>query len=233
MKDDPIERIWKEPIEDTPMTQQQLAVIIEPRARSASKRLDRHVWAFLLLQLGTLLLACANLVQYRSNGTMLAVEAGVLILALVFGAYGLTLRGAVRDLDQLGDPLDKTLRRRLAFLDTHATIWIWVAALSIAAFAFALNTLIDGTNGQYAINKPWVFVGVQAAMLLLLYGSFRVVLAPYLHEQRAMLADLEAQVLDKTIDVDRDLARWQSWRIGLVVLLAALMALGAWLALRT
>ena len=109
---------------------------------------------------------------------------------------------------------------------------MWLAALSIVGFSFALNSFIDNVDGTYRINKPVVFVGVQVAMLLFLVASFRIAHAPILSELRAALGDLEAQVLDRTQRVEQDLARWKRLRVILVIALTAFLALGAWLAWR-
>ena len=132
----------------------------------------------------------------------------------------------------MDETLAAALRRRITFYRTNSTTWMWLAALSLAALGFAINSLIDNVDGTYRINKPLVFVGVQVAMVLFLVASFHVAHEPILGELRAALGDLEDQVLDRTRRVERDQARWKSLRIALVVALAVLLALGAWLAWR-
>ena len=230
MNEDLIERIWQEAPEEQPMSQAQLVAVLEPRVARSSRVLQNQVRAFLFLQMVTLLLAGANLFGYRSNPVMLGVEAAIAVGALALAAYGVRLHGEVCRLDRRDETLVASLRHKLTFYRKVATTWMWLTALSVAAFTFALNSLIDNTDGSYVINHPPVFAGVQVAMVLLIFVSFRVAHEPRLREMRAVLSDLEAQILDRTETVDGDLQRLRMWQLALVVLLTALLALGVWVA---
>ncbi len=232
MNDDLIERIWREAPEERPMSHEQLIGMLEPRVERSSRTLRNYVWTYLLVQMATLVLGGANLVGYRSNPVMLCIQVGVVLAALGFAAYGVRLHGEVRGLERMDETLEAALRRRLAFYRSNAATWMWLAALSLVAFAFALNSLIDNADGGYRINHPLVFVGVQVAMVLVFVGACRLAHEPQLRELRAVLADLEAQILDRTKVVERDLARWRRWWMALAALLVALAALGAWMAWR-
>ena len=210
----------------------QLTALLEPRVERGSRNLLHLVWTFLAVQMATLILGGANLVGYRSNPVMLAVEAGVVLAALGFAAYGVNLHGKVRRLERMDETLESALRRRLAFFSSYASTWMWIAAFSLVVFTFALNSLIDNADGNYPINKPAVFVGVQVAMVLGLVVSFYLAQEPRSRELRAVLADLEAQVVDRTEAVDRELERGRRWRMLLAILLTAALALGAWVAWR-
>ena len=215
------------------MTHEQLTAVLEPRAERSSRVLIAYVWTYLLVQVATLLLAGANMAGYRSNPLMLGVQIGVALAALGFAAHGVWLYGCVRRLQRMDETLAAALRRRMAFYSTNSTTWMWLAALSFVALGFALNSLIDNVGGTYRINKPLVFVGVQVAMVLFLVASFRIAHEPILGELRAVVGDLEDQVLDRTKRLDQDQARWRRWRIALAVVLALLLVLGAWLAWRS
>ncbi|MCP3917226.1 MAG: hypothetical protein GY711_16885 [bacterium] len=232
MNDDQIEHLWREAPEEPSMTHEQLTAVLEPRAERNARVLITYVWTYLLVQVTTLLLAGANMAGYRSNPPMLGVQIGMALAALGFAIHGVWLYGGVRRLQQMDVPLAAALRRRVDFYSRNATTWMWCAALSLVVFAFAISSLIDNVDGTYRINKPLVFIGVQVAMVLFLVAGFRIAHEPVLSELRAVLGDLEDQVLDRTKSLDQDQARWRNWRIALVVVLALLLALGAWLAWR-
>lgn len=230
-KDDLVERIWHGAGEEERMSPEQLVGTLRPRVERGSRVLYTYLWTYLLIQMGTLVLAGANLPGYRSNPVMLGVEGAICLSTLAFAAYGIWLFGEVRRLERMDEPLVVAVRRRLAFYRTSYRAWLWITALSLVMFSFALNTLIDNVDGRYPINHPLVFFGTQVGMLVLVVASFHLAHGPYLGELRAVLADLEAQVLDRTLVVDRDRGRARAWRLVLVAVLLALLALGAWLAL--
>lgn len=212
------------------MTHEQLTAVLEPRAARSSRVLMRYVWTYLLVQAATLVLAGANLSGYRSNPLMLGVQIGLALATVGFAAHGVWLYGTVRRLREMDGTLAETLRRRLGFYRTTATGWMWLAALSIVGFSFALITFVDNVDGTYRINKPLVFVAVQIAMFLLLVTSFRVAHGPILSELRAVLGDLEDQVLDRTKRLGQDQVRWRKWWIVLLTALVLMLAWGAWIA---
>jgi len=229
MNDELIKRLWHSQEEEQPMSETALLTALEPRAKRGSRALNHLAWLYLAIQVSTLVLAGANLVVYRSNATMLVVEGGLVLAALGFAAFGVHMHGEVRRLDRRDESLKVGLRQRLSFYRTNTTVWLWLMAFSTAAFSFALNSFIDGTDGHYAINKPLVFVGTNVATVLIVYLSFRMSLDPHLREARAILEDLEAQQLGKTTGLDRELANYRKWWLALVVFLAATAGLGAWL----
>ena len=230
MTDDLIEKIWRDAPAERTLTEEQLQSVIEQRVHSGSRLLHSQVWTYVLIQMVTLLMTGANLVGYRSNSVMLAVQGGLALCALAFGAHAVHLHGEVRRLHRMDETLATALQRRIEFYRSTAPTWMWLAALSLVVFTFALNSLIDNAEGHYAINKPMVFVGLQVAMVLVLVASFRAVHAPHLRRAKAALADLEAQVLDQSESVERELARWKTWHMVLVALLTVLLLLGAWVA---
>ena len=232
MTDDLIERLWREAPEEPTMSQAQLVDLLQPRVERSSRTLSTYVWAYVLLQLATLLLVGANIAGYRANPAMLGAEVSIALTALACAIHGVRLYGEVRRLDQLDVSLAAVLQRRISFYSSKATAWMWLAALSLVGFTFALNSLVDNVEGRYPIHHPFVFVGVQVAMVLTLVASFRLAFEPRLRELRAVLGDLEAQVLDRTAALDEELVRWKRWRMALIALLSMLLALGAWMALR-
>ncbi len=232
MKEDLIEEIWQRAPEVPPMSEQQLLMELEPRAKRGSRALLTQAWCYLILQAGTLLLASLNIATYRADPVMLSVEIGLVVLALVFGAYGVHIHGEIRRLDRRDENLEASLRSRLTFYRSNAKAWMWLAALSLCAFSFALNSFIENVDGHYPINKPLVFILIQVAMVLIAVLALSMTHGPQLHEVRAVLEDLQAQRLDRTLAVDRERERISRWSVLLVVALSIFAALGAWLAWR-
>jgi hypothetical protein len=233
MDDGTIERIWRKAGEERPMSREEIAGLLTPRVRRSARGPNHIVWLFLGVQLAALVLASVNVPAYRANPLMLSVEVGIGVLALACAAFGIHLHGELRALEDPGVSLAETVRRRLAFYRGRWALWPWVAAVSTALLAFALTSLIDNQDGRYPIHKPAVFVGVNVAMVAVVALSVRLVLEPHERELRAVLEDVEAQLLDRTRAVDRERRRWRVLQLVLFVLLAAFAALGAWLALRS
>ncbi|MFT7678238.1 MAG: ABC-type Fe3+-siderophore transport system permease subunit [Planctomycetota bacterium] len=232
MNENSIEHIWQTAGEEGALSQEQLIAALQPRAAHAARDLRRQVWSYLLLQLGTLLLVGANLQGYWHNPLMRSIELGVGLAALAFAIHGVRLHGEVQHLDRMDQSFEAALQGRLAFYRSHADTWIWLAALSVVGFTFALNSMVDNVDGSYRINHPAIFAGVQVGMLLALVASFRLAYEPHLRQARAALADLEAQVLDRALHVDDGLKRLSRWKFVLAAVLTTSLVLGAWVALK-
>ncbi|MHC4512971.1 MAG: hypothetical protein ACYTGW_19315 [Planctomycetota bacterium] len=231
MDDNLIERIWQDAGEEKEMSHEELAGVLRPRVERSSRMLHRYLWTYLLVQMVTMVLAAANFAGYSSNPVMLGVEIAICALALAFAAYGIRLYGQVHGLERLDDSLAQAVRRRLDFYHGGYSVWLWITAVSLAMLSFTINTLVDNVDGHYPINHPVVFVGTLVGMVLFVVLAFHVAHAPYVQELRAVLADLEAQILDRTLAVDQGRARWRAWHVALVVLLTAFLALGIWMAI--
>jgi hypothetical protein len=174
----------------------------------------------------------ANLVGYRTNPVLLAVQAAVTLLTLAFLVYtGFVLREA-RGLDRLDDELTSIVRRRLRFFETHYGVWLWLAAVSASLAAWAVSTLVDNAGGQYRINRPGTFVATLLGVTVIVYAALRIAHQPFLAESRAVLHDLEGQVLDETRTLPDRRARWRRIQQLLIVLLVILLLLGIATALR-
>lgn len=229
---DIIQSLWQETPEGSPMSQDQLTALLEPGVESGSRVLHRYVRTYVLVQLGTLVLGGANLMGYRSNPSMLWIQAAAILAALGFSAYGVHLHGKVRAMELMDDSLEATVRRRLTFYRSHATTWMWLASLSLVTFTFTLNSLVDNTGGEYPINNLPLYLGIQVAMVLTFTVACYLTHEPHLRQLRATLTDLESQVLDESRAVAADQARWKHRRVALTAVLVLLAALGIWLAWR-
>jgi hypothetical protein len=162
---------------------------------------------------------------------MRTAQLALTALALGLALQGVRLLGDPGLVDRPTDPLLESVRRRLAFLGPRFEAWLWMASLSVALLSFALNSVVDSDIG-YRINKPMVFVGVNVAMLAMVYGSLKLSFLPLVRELRAALQDLEDQLLERSAAADRYRRGLRRWQIALALLLLVLLLLGAWLAWR-
>jgi hypothetical protein len=109
-----------------------------------------------------------------------------------------------------------------------------VAAASVALAGWAVSTLIDNAGGRYRINHPVTFVATLLGQVAFVYAALRVAHLPFLTESRAVLHDLERQVLDETRALPARRARsrrvWRAWIVlaGILLLLGIAAALRPW-----
>lgn len=229
--DDLIERLWADRKEEPPMSREQIVKALRPRVGRTTLTLKMMLWTYLVALLATLLLQGVNLAGYRSNPTMMTVQVIVTVLAVGSTAFGIHLMGQMGRLDKMDENLADAVKGRLAFLRGKYEVWMWVCAATLLMLSWALNTMIDNQDGVFRINKPWLVCGLGLVMFFGGYAALKGAHVPVLRELRAVLEDLEAQLLGRTRAVDEFKLRWRRWGYVLVVLLTLLMLLGLWMAL--
>jgi hypothetical protein len=235
MSQDPIQELWSRGKEaEVPMTRQELVELLRLEVRRARWLFPMHLWFYLAFLAAVLWVDVANLLVYRTNPVLLAVQAAVTALTMGFLVYtGFVLREA-RALARLDDDLASIVRRRLRFFERQYGAWLWLAAASVALASWAVSTLVDSAGGQYRINRPVTFAATLLGQILVVYAALRVAHQPFLAGSRAVLHDLESQVLDETLALPERRARWRRIRaVGIGVLLVLLLlgiavALGLW-----
>lgn len=214
------------------MTHQELVELLRPDVRRMRSLFPMHLWIFLVFLAAVLVVDVANLVGYRTNPVLLAVQAAVTVLTLAFLVHtGSVLREA-RGLERLDDDLASIVRRRLRFFETRYGVWLWLAAASVSLASWAVSTFVDNAGGRYPINRPGTFIGTLLGEIIFVYAAFRLAHGPFLAESRAVLHDLEAQVLDETQALPELRARWKRVRLVWIVVGAILLLLGIYAALR-
>jgi hypothetical protein len=226
--DDSIERLWANRKEETPMSREEIASALRPRVGRTTWTLKFYLWTYLGILLATLVLQGMNLAGYRSNSTMLTVHSLVMALAVGFTAFGIHLVGRVGQLDRMDESLAKAVEGRLTFLRGKYEVWLWACAATLPMLTWAVTTLVDNANGVYRINKPWVFLGTLLAMFFGAYAVLKGAHVPVLHELRAVLEDLEGQLLGRTGALDELKVKWRRWGYVLMVLFTLLLLLGIW-----
>jgi len=235
MPQDPIQELWSRGKDaEVPMTRQEIVELLRPEVGRTRWVFPMHLWFYLVFLAAVLWVDVANLVGYRTNPVLLAVQAAVTVLTMGFLVYtGFVLREA-RGLERLDDDLASIVRRRLRFFERQYGVWLWLAAASVSLASWAVGTLVDNAGGQFRINRPVTFVATVLGQILIVYGALRVAHQPFLAESRAILHDLEAQVLDETRVLPERRARWRRIRMASIgvllvfLLLGIAVALGLW-----
>jgi hypothetical protein len=230
MPQDPIQELWSRGKDgEVPMTRQELAELLWPEVRRTRWLFPFHLWFYIAFLAAVLVVDVANVVGYWTNPVLLAVQGAVTVLTIGFLVYtGFLLREA-RGLESLDDDLASIVRRRLRFFERQYGAWLWLAAGSVSLASWAVGTLVDNAGGQFRINRPVTFVATLIGQILFVYAALRVAHRPFLAESRAMLHDLEAQVLDETRALPDQRARWrrvqQLWiAAGVILLLLGIVA---------
>jgi hypothetical protein len=224
MSQDPIQELWSRGKEaEVPMTRQELVELLRGEVRRTRWLFPMHLWFYIAVLAAVLWVDLANVVGYWTNPTLLAVQAAVTVLTMGFLVYtGFVLREA-RGLERLDDDLASIVRRRLRFFERQYGVWLWLAAASVSLASWAVSTLVDNAGGRFRINHPVTFVATLLGQILIVYAALRVAHQPFLAESRAILHDLEGQVLDETRALPDRRARWRRiqrlWIAAAVILL--------------
>lgn len=233
MSQDPIQELWsKGKKTEVPMMREEIVELLRPEVRRTTWVFPTHLWFYLAFLAAVLVVDVANLVVYRKNPVLLPVQAAVTVLTIGLLAYTAIVLRDARALARLDDDLASIVRRRLRFFETKYGLWLWLAALSAAVAGWAVSTLVDNAGGHFRINRPGTFAATVLGQIAIVYAALRVAHQPFLAESRAVLHDLEAQVLDETRTLPEQRARWRRIRaVGIAVLLVLLL-LGVAVALR-
>ncbi len=229
MEDDKlIERLWAKRKEEPKMTREEISNLLRPRVGGFSRTLKRYVWMYLGVLLATLVLQGVNLAGYVTNATMLTVQLAVTVAAIGFAVYGIYLMGEARHLDRMDESLGEAVRRRLAFFRGKYDWWLWACAASLLLLNWAIGTMVDNVDGTFRINKPLLFIGINAVMFFGMYGILKLSHFPFVREMRAILDDLDAQMTDRTREIDEWKIKWKRWGKIATVLLFLLLLYGVW-----
>jgi hypothetical protein len=232
MAEDPIRQIWKSEEKEEPMSSAEIADALRPRIGHGELPLRLSVWYILAVALVTLVLEGMNIAGYARNTPMLSAHVAAALVTFGIAGYGVLLTGHIGVLSRRDRSLAETVRAQLAFVRVHFEIWLWLGAVAQALFVFAITTLTDNQAGIYRINQPLVFWGGQVCLLLFFYGIWKIASLPVVQELRATLEDLQLQLLEKTVLVDRQKRHWRRWGILLTLLFLILFLLGIWQAAR-
>lgn len=233
MSQDPIQDLWSKATRaEVPLTREELVQLLRPDVRRMRSLFPVHLWFFSVFLVAVLAVDVANLVGYRNNPVLLAVQGAVTLLTLAILVYtGSVLREA-RRLERLDDDLASIVRRRLRFFETRYGVWLWLAAASVSLAGWAVSTFVDNVGGTYPINRPGTVVATLLGQTIVVYAAFRAAHWPLLAESRAILHDLEAQVRDETRALPELRARWRRIRLAWIVVAVIFLLLGILAALR-
>jgi hypothetical protein len=158
---------------------------------------------------------------------MLAAELGVALTAGALLLFGGHIHNELRRIARADESLMDALERRLAFVHGKYELWLWAAALTCVLLAFALTTFIDNEGGVYRINKPLVFGGTIAGMLLFIYGSGKLATWAPVHEMRDALLDLKEGTSERIAAAPRRrrIVLWVMLVLALVLTATAVLGL--------
>lgn len=226
MSDEVIKRAWNRmPIGAAPVSREAIEGMLRPAARRSGRSLVFLAWSHAALLALAALFATVNLVGYRTNPLMLAVEGALLVLSLLFAACAARIATELRRIERLDVSLAERVERSLRFYEHRIEPWLLMAAATPWMLTFAINTWIDNDQGRYPIHHPWEFALVSAGMLAGMYLVLRVSMIPAVREMQALLHDLRAQVIDETPAIEGLRRRSRVWTaIGVVLLALAVLA---------
>ena len=233
MEKDIIQDLWERGTgKEKRMSREAIEQFLQPRVKRNVFHFKFLVWFYLFVLAAIFVLQGINIVGYQSNPLMLAVQAGLTLIALTFFAYGIHLVEEIGRIDRADESLVALVQRRLRFYRTKYEIWLWMIAGTALLLSYAVNTMVDNVGGHYRINKPVVFIGTSLAMFFGLYAVSKLAHYPVVTELKAFLHDLEAQVTEQTVKVQKLKKTLRLWGIVLAVILTLLALWGLLLALQ-
>ena len=169
----------------------------------------------------TLVCEGMSLYAFRTNTPVLLFGIAATGLTLGFLAYGIQLFRRLTNLEVADESLVDRIRHRLEFFDKHYEIWLWMLALSFVFLNLSVSTLVDVEDGHYRINRPWFVAGLLVTQFLLCYGALKLSHLRGLRHTRAVLSDLQNQVLSGTEEIERQKRTWRMWHLVALVVLTA------------
>lgn len=205
---------------------------LRPSIRRQVFSFKLYIWIWLCIIFTTMVLGGMNIEAYAVNPSMLLAEVAVTIATIIFGFYGIYLLSELKIINRAEDSLISMLKRRLSFYRSKYEIWNLMMAAMIPLLSFALTTHIDNQEGVYRINKPFVFWGVTLMQFIFGYVIIKISQYPILKEIRIYLADLEAQVWDKSQTLIIMKKRWRIWSYIFIIIGTLLLLWGIWRAIQ-
>jgi len=176
----------------------QLEGFLKPRITKASRSINLNLAVYMILQVAAIALIGVDVYGYRRNPLLLAVLVTMLIICTACLGYGVFLANYLRQINLARYDLVTMIQKRIKAYGIHYEIWMWMGAVSTLCLVYALNAWIDNDQGTYRINKPIVFVGISLAFLVFIYGAQKINQWVVLREIKAYLADLQANVLEQS-----------------------------------
>lgn len=200
---------------------------LKPKLSKVSWTFSFNLVFYLLALLASVVMLSMNLYGYRSNPVMLAVEAGLLGLSMIFLGYGIFISIKIREINNFSKNLQDLLESKIKFMRFYYEIWLIITAFVAWILTFSLNTLIDNQDGSYRINRVGLFIVVSIAMLLFIYGAQKLSAELSLHSLKVFLADLEASYLDQTnkIELKKRKIRWIYILLGIILIITFTLGL--------
>ncbi len=233
MMNDLIQKIWERGKKMEVKTGTlQLENLVSKGIRRFSFNLAFFVWMYLAALGVTLALEMVNLGGYRANPVMTAVHWGIIALAVLFSAYGIHLLQQLRFLRNMDAGTSALIEKRLTFYRTKYEAWMVMISLVVIMLSFAINAKVDNMNGIYRINKPAVFIGTMIASFTFCYGALKISFYPMVREMKALLSDLESQMLDQAPKLGELKKRYRLFLAIGIILAVIFLLFGIWMAMR-
>ena len=231
MQDDLLQEIWDRRSEEHEMTRTELETLLGPHVRKSTTGWNVMAWTWIAFIAATLVCEGMNIYAFRGDSLILSIGVTATLLTLAILAYGIRMMRRAAAIDEADESLVIKLRRKLRFQRADFEAWHWMVALTFVFLSLAVSTLLDIEDGTYRINKPVVFAGILVAQLLFGYGAVKLGHYPFVRESRAILSDLENQVLSGTELILERKKAWRAWTIVMIALFTALLVLGIWRAM--
>jgi len=200
---------------------------LQPKVSRVRWAYNLNLLTYLVAIMASIVMLSMNLYGYRSNPIMLGVEAGLLILSLIFLGYGLYIFMKIREINMYTKDLRDLLHVKLRFLRFHYEIWLVLTAFVALILIFSLNTLVDNQEGIYRINKVPLYILVNLFVLVFIYGVQKLSSTFSMRELKGYMSDLESGYLEyaSMVDKKRKKMRWILMALGLVLILIAVFGL--------
>lgn len=233
MTEDIIQKIWdKGKSLRREMSVQEIEGALRPHARRQSFTIRMNVWIWLVILLGTLVIGALNIEGYSNNPTMLMLQIGLTLLAVVFGIYGIHLLREIRIIDRADESMVVMLKRLLRLYRTKFEIWNLMMSATLVILTFAVCSYVDNDAGHYRINRVEIFIIFSVLQFAFMYAVNKIGQHPLRKEMRIIISDLEACAIDGTQTIATLRRRWRMWATIFFIIGTILLLYGIWRAMQ-
>lgn len=233
MTEDIIQEIWdKGKSRRREMSLQEIEGALRPHARRQSFTIRMNVWIWLVILLGTLVIGALNIEGYSNNPTMLMLQIGLTLLAVVFGIYGIHLLREIRIIDRADESMVIMLKRLLRLYRTKFEIWNFMMSATLVILTFAVCSYVDNDAGHYRINRVEIFIIFSVLQFAFMYAVNKIGQHPLRKEMRIIISDLEAYAIDGTQTIATLRRRWRMWATIFFIIGTILLLYGIWRAMQ-
>jgi len=197
----------KELLDKTKPSKEAILNYIHRNSRVTSWYFGFNMIFYCLFILGCIIMSSMNLPGYSANPVIKPVLIFQLTLSIFFLLYGIIMYIRYREINNYRISTYDLIKKRLRFYGSYHEIWMVIAALSVLILIFNLNIMVDYNDGMYPIHNKKLYVIINLAILLFIYGLQKLAAYFNLIKLKSYLIDLKSGFLNESRKIEKQ-KRW-------------------------